>query len=192
MGSPVVMVGGLVLLVGLIASMFGGKAQAAPLPKPDVIPSPFADVTATLWTKFVQAMASAKRPFNFVSPKGFYGIFAMGVRRLVDLKVMKDPRKVGTVWQGTWVIPQAEFLGSATIQYTTFGKSMLLYRKVIDAKYAKIIGATVEGKKASLSGLLAAAHVAGGAGLGRWLTDPAYRKKFQHVTAAYLKTTGIF
>ena len=192
MGSPVVMVGGLILLVGLVASMFGGKAQAAPKPatKADVIPSPFGDVPATLWTKFVQAMASAK--FGYVSPKGFYGAFVMGVRRLVDLKVMKDPRKVGSVWQGAWIIPQAEFLASPSIQYATFGKSMVLYRKVIDTKYSKIVGATTEGKKATLSGLLAAAHLAGGAGLGKWLTDPAYRTKFKHVTTAYLKTTGIF
>lgn len=188
MGSPVVMVGGLVLLVGLIASMFGGKAQAGT--KPDLIPSPFPDVPATAWTRFVQTMASAK--FGYVSPKGFYGAFVMGVRRLVDLKVMKDPKKVGTIWQGTWVIPQAEYLASPSIQYATFGKSMVAYRKVIEAKYSKILGAIVEGKKASLSGLLAAAHVAGSAGLGKWLSDPAYRAKFKHVTAAYLKTTGIF
>ena len=51
--------------------------------------------------------------------------------------------------------------------------------------------ATIEGKPASLSGLLAVAHHAGPA-LASWLTSEKDRRRFEKTTAAYSRTTGVF
>jgi len=188
--NPTLLFGGIVVVILLINAL-GGKAQAASAPKATLIKSPFPGVSDKAWTAFVSAMAS--QPFGYESPKNFYGAFVFGVRRLCDLKVMKGPpKKVNGLWTAPWVTPKAKFLGTPTLQYAALAKSMQLYAKVIAAKYQRALGTTLEGKKVTLSGLLGAAHVAGGAGLGKWLADPTRRAKFSHVTAAYLKTTGLF
>lgn len=164
------------------------------------IPSPWKDVPDGSWTKFVKIMAGERKP-NEVSPRGFYGVFQIGVRRLCDLGVMRSPRSKNVrgerglvrVWEGVWVMPQEQFLGSAAIQYKLFLRSMELYRSVIAEKYKQVIGLEIfPGRKATLSGLLAVAHQAGSEGLHKWLMDAEIRKKFPWVTAAFEQANGVF
>lgn len=157
-----------------------------------LIASPFKDVSGAAWTRFARVIAGRNR-LGTVNPKGFYGLFQLGVRRLTDLDIMSDPKKQSDgSWTGTWVVPMEKFLSDPKLQYRAFAKSMELYRIVISEKFKKIIGAQIEGKSVTLSGLLAVAHMAGSQGLEKWLTSENVRKRFSHVTEMYLKANGVF
>jgi len=195
MNAPIV-IGGLAFLV--LLALFGKSAEAgekSPTTKTaageKVLKSPLASVTDAQWTAFVRAMATA--PFSFESPKNFFGAFLFGIRRLADLGVVKNPRKVGTIWVGDWVKPKEVFLSSPALQYEVFGKSMKAYVSVIAKRYQSAIGTTINGKKVTLSGLLGAAHAAGGEGLGKWIGNVNdYQAKYKHVMERFSATTGIF
>jgi len=156
-----------------------------------LIESPWKDVTSSAWTRFASTVAGPYK-VNSINPKGMFGLFQLTVRRLTDLGIMSEPKKTNGAWTGTWVVPMEKFLTDATLQYATFARSMDLYRAIIAEKYKQVIGATLEGKLITLSGLLAVAHMAGAEGLGKWIVDPEQRKRFEHVTAAYKQATGIF
>jgi hypothetical protein len=151
-------------------------------------PSPWRDVSHTAWTRFVRIMAVS--PASYESAKGYYGMFLFGVRRLVDLGIMKNPKKTATGWTADWAVPKAKFLADGALQAAALGRSMKSYRKLVIEKYGKAIGLPVAGKPATLSGLLAVAHFAGAAGLGKWITEPTSRKS--ETTAAYTRANGVF
>ncbi len=164
------------------------------------LPSPWKDVPDAAWTSFVQAMSVGKP--NEINPKGFFGVFQIGVRRLCDLGVMTAAKArnartpnggITRIWDGTWLIPRERFLADPAFQYKIFVKSMDLYRNVIAEKYKQVIGLEIEpGKTATLSGLLAVAHKAGSEGMHKWLTSGDIRKKFPWVTVAYDRVNKIF
>ena len=168
-----------------------------------LIPSPWKDVTPAAWTHFSRVMATGASPAA-VSPKGFFGLFQIGVRRLVDLGIMANPKscqvpvarngRTGVVrcWTGDWIIPKAQFLSDPAMQYDLFARSLDLYRNIIAEKYKQVLGLNIENKKATLSGLLAVAHMAGSEGMYKWLTEGASRKKFSWVTESFNKANGIF
>jgi hypothetical protein len=167
-----------------------------------LIPSPWKEITDSAWTRFCSVIADGHKA-GTVNPKGFFGIFQLGVRRLVDLGIMANPKSRNIVdpsnpsqhtriWEGRWVKPQEQFLSDPQMQYKLFVKSMELYRNIISEKYSKVIGLDIDGKPATLSGLLALAHTAGSEGMHKWLTTGSIRNKFTWVTEAYHKTNGIF
>lgn len=165
-----------------------------------LIPSPWGDVTGSAWTRFCSVIANGHKA-GTVNPKGFFGIFQIGVRRLVDLGIMANPKSRnitdpnGTttrIWEGKWVQPQEQFLADPQYQYKLFVKSMELYRNIISEKYKKVIGLNIEGQPATMSGLLALCHTAGSEGMYKWLTNGNLRTKFTWVTEAYKKANGIF
>jgi len=187
--NPVLLPAGVGIAI-LIYALTRGKPAAA-APTDSGIASPFPDVSDAKWKAFVQKMALA--PADKVNSKGFYGMFQMGVRRLVDLGIMANHKKTETGWTGDWVkCTQKEFLTNPRLQYAAFADSMKRYRPYLQKEYGATIGKSFEGKLVTMSGLLGTAHMAGGAGVGNWLKTPDYRKKFTHVTDAYLRTTGIF
>ena len=153
------------------------------------IPSPWKDVPSAAWTKFVKAMGDRKT--KDVDPRYRLGIFGIGARRLVDLGIMKNPKKTTWkdqkgVWLAEWLPPHSEekFLSSPEAQYRSFMASMIDYRRSINQQFAdKPAPKPVSGKRVSLSGLLAVAHHAGMGGLGKWLSGerrvPATTKAFE-------------
>lgn len=167
----------------------------------NLIKSPWRDVSDSAWTRFASSISNGHKPTD-ISPKGFFGLFQLGVRRLVDLGVMTNPKsrslrdqKTGAtirIWQGTWLIPEDKFLADPETQYKLFTKSMELYRSIVAEKYKQVLGLNIDGKTATLSGLLALAHSAGSEGMHKWLTNGDIRKKFTWVTDAYHKSNGIF
>jgi len=166
-----------------------------------LIPCPWKDVTSSEWTRFCSVIANGHKAGD-VNPKGFFGIFQIGVRRLVDLGVMSNPitRNVNDdngqssrIWQGTWCkTSEKKFLNDPQEQYRLFVKSMELYRGIISEKYTKVLNLDIDGKPATLSGLLALSHTAGSEGMYKWLTQGEIRNKFAWVTQAYHKANGIF
>lgn len=167
-----------------------------------LITSPWKDVSDAAWTRFCRVISEGKKPSS-INPKGFYGMFDLGVRRLVDLGVMKQPHskvipdpKTGAqirIWRGVWVVPEEQFLADPKLQYDLFTKSMELYRNVIAEKYKQVLGLQIkDGQPATLSGLLALAHTCGAEGMYKWLTTPEMRERFTWVTDAYNRANGIF
>lgn len=158
--------------------------------------APLPSIKPEKWTTFANCM---KGP-NVITPAFAMGLFGFSARRLVDLKVMKNPRqgdyKGRKVWTGDWVPPMTinKFMADQAFQYKVFLASMKNYivRIGADPKVKATIGTVIDGKRVTLSGLLAVAHKAGFAGLKSWLANPKDRKKFVATTAAFNKCNGLF
>lgn len=159
-------------------------------------PPPIPGINAAAWTTFAKRL---KGP-NAIR-YGAYGVFAMSVRRLADLglvkdvKRVKDPKTGRPVWTGTWVAPmsQARFMGSLQTQYKAFAKSMAeyatLYRKARAAR-PQVYAKAANGRPLTLSGFLALAHRAGGRGALAAVALP--EKRFPQTWGFALRANGIF
>lgn len=155
--------------------------------------SPLPGVPLRSWERFVSIMVVAPR--GVVSPRGRMGYFGLDARRLADVGFMSRPRKASVggelgVWTGTWVEPLSEagFLGSAAAQYEAFARSM----RGLLPRVAPLVGKTVDGRRASLSGLLAAGHLAGTSGVASWAADPEVRQKFRATTENFRRANDLF
>lgn len=155
--------------------------------------SPLPGVPGKAWSRFVSIMIVA--PKRHMDPRGRLGYFGLDARRLSDVGFMREPRKVTIggetgVWTGNWVSPLSGevFLGSAPAQYEAFSRSM----RGLVAGVAPLVGTKVDGKKATLSGLLGVGHLAGKTGVLSWARDPAVRAKFQSTTKNFAKTNNLF
>lgn len=148
-------------------------------------------VSCVAWRTFVVAMAASPRDRR---ERGKLGMFGMDARRLSDVGFMEAPKKMqvagASSWTGTWRAPldEGKFLASAPAQYEAFSRSVARMAPAA----APHVGAVVDGKKASLSGLLAVGHLAGEGGIESWVLDPAVRKRFAQTTANFDKANGIF
>lgn len=155
--------------------------------------SPLPGVPLRAWERFVAIMVVGPRDAR--GPRGRMGYFGLDARRLADVGFMRSARKAtvggepGT-WTGEWVDPLSEssFLGSAPAQYEAFGRSM----RDLAGRVTPLVGRVLEDERASLSGLLGAAHLAGRAGVAAWAADPEARKKFRATTARYHLANKIF
>lgn len=155
--------------------------------------SPLPGVPARAWVRFVRVMVVAPRAHR--SPRGRLGMFGMDARRLADVSFMRSPRKVRLggedgVWAGEWVSPltEGDFLASEAAQHEAFARSA---RRLAE-RAAPHVGKVIGGRRASLSGLIAAGHLAGEEGLAGWVADPSVRRKFEATTRNFERANGIF
>lgn len=157
---------------------------------PSKVTSPIKGVSDEQWSSFVKAQKTGKS--NGVTPGGLLGVFEMGPRTLGDLGYMNNVHKEGRKWLGTFISPLTEeqFLGDEKLQYEAFSRQILNHLQVIRKRYPSILETEIEGKKATMSGLLAVARFAGLGGLDAWIRYPAKRKP--ETTKTYLRNTGIF
>ena len=88
--------------------------------------------------------------------------------------------------------------GSGLAQSLEFSNrsSIILRRSPVlsvffEKRHRDAIGKEIEGKPATLSGLMAVSQHAGPA-LASWLANEADRRRFKQTTAAYGRTTGVF
>lgn len=155
--------------------------------------SPIAGVDAAGWEDFVSRMAVADK--GHVGRKGKLGAFQMDARRLADVGAMTKAWK-GTrgmeqgVWTGEWKqgLTEAAFLGNLPVQYAVFVRSM----RAAAPKVSPLVGIAVDGKVATLSGLLGVSHVAGERGVEGFMRDPAVRTRFPSTAEVFSRTNGIF
>lgn len=175
----------------LTGAYLGRRRQPLSMLPPDRSPLP--GVPALAWARFVRVMAVSPRDYR--SPRGRLGTFGLDARRLADVSFMTSPRKVRVggedgVWAGEWVSPldEEKFLGSEEVQHEAFARSA----RRLAAKVAPLVGKTVDGKRSSLSGLIAVGHLAGEGGVAGWVADPAVRKKFTATTQSFTRANGIF
>jgi hypothetical protein len=155
--------------------------------------SPLVGVSQRSWLRYIIIMA--RRPKNWLSPRGRMGAFDMDARRLSDIGFMATPRKatVGRetgVWVGEWKAPLSEsvYLKSLPLQYVSFTRSMT----AMVPKANKFVGATVDGRMCTLSGLLGVGHLAGESGIESWVKDPKVREKFKATTDTFNLVNGVF
>lgn len=146
------------------------------------------------WLAFVKAMSNGDP--TAVGEAPHLGMFEMSVRRLCDLGYMRDPKRYrrGTklVWSATWVNPHSLklFLTSPKTQYQAFLRSIVQY--AASPALPALAGCSVDGQKATLSGILAVAHKAGENGALSWFMDSKDREKFVLTTQAFASANGIF
>jgi len=151
--------------------------------------SPLDAVTLGAWEKFVAEMAKSGKAEK--GRKGKMGAFQMDARRLADVGAMKKAWKTPEgSWTGEWSagLTETAFLGSMPLQYAVFVRSM----RAAAPKVSPLVGREVEGKKASLSGLLGVSHVAGERGVLSFVEDADVRRKFPATSEAFKRTNGIF
>jgi hypothetical protein len=161
-------------------------------------PSPFPTVAGPEWTQFVIYLRG-KNPKQ-ITPGYSLGLFGFGMRRLVDLGLASNPHKGTyngkTVWLADWapaLTPGPDtFLGDAQTQYNAFVKSMQLYAAQVHKEIPEAVGAQLDGKAVTLSGLLAVAHRAGWAGLKEWMGDAKVRAAHPQSTDIFNKENGLF
>jgi hypothetical protein len=154
---------------------------------------PLPGVPIAAWRRFVTVMVV--RPRSDVGPRGRLGYFGLDARRLADVGFMRGAHKervgdeVGT-WVGEWVPPlsRESFLASAGAQHEALARST---RRMLP-KVLPHVGREIDGRRATLSGLLAAGHLAGEEGLGSWAADATVRRKFRATTANFERANGIF
>jgi hypothetical protein len=157
--------------------------------------SPLPEASDEQWAAFVRQMQ--KGDTGDVTPSGQVGVFKIRMKRLEDLGLAKNVRRVsfhgGTTWTADFKPPltMQRLLADPLLQYRIFVASMKRYRSDILSRHRDALGREIEGKPATLSGLLAVAHHAGPA-LDSWLRSESDRKRFERTTAAYGRLTGGF
>lgn len=149
------------------------------------------------WKRFARKLATQR--VGEISVSGRMGLFGIGARRLKDLGLMTDVKKVElegkSIYMGTFIPPMSmeRFLHSTSIQYSIFKKSMLDYHKSIEESgLSKLIGQEIGVESLTMSGLLGLVSQAGIKGAKGWLAKPQERERFPHTTQTFLETNGIF
>jgi hypothetical protein len=151
--------------------------------------APLDDVTLGAWESFVAEMAKA--PKASVGRKGKLGAFQIDARKLADVGAMsKAWKKPDGSWTGSWSagLTESAFLGSMPLQYAVFVRSM----RAAAPKVSSLVGAKIDGKPASLSGLLGVSHVAGERGVASFVRDADVRARFPATSEVFGRTNGIF
>lgn len=171
------------------------RAERQPPRRTSVFHSPIPEASDEQWARFVRLMQAGD--VAAVTPTGQVGIFQTRLKRLEDLGLVRDVKRIqreGTPsWTATFRPPLtlARMLSDPLFQYRIFVASMKRYRDEILARHRAAIGKEIEGKPATLSGLMAVSQHAGPA-LASWLANEADRRRFKQTTAAYGRTTGVF
>jgi hypothetical protein len=163
--------------------------------RPATYQSPIPEATDEQWEHFARLMQTGE--LSAVTPSGQVGLFQTRLKRLEDLglasNVHRENHHGGATWTATIRPPltMERLLADPLAQYRIFAASMTRYRAEILSHHRRAIGTDIDGKRATLSGLLAVAHHAGPA-LASWLANSEDRRRFERTTAAYNATTGVF
>ena len=160
---------------------------------PGEVLAPWDDILDEAWRKYLRAsrLTEADRDGR----DWLIGVFGLSPRLLEKLGIMRDVKRVGDRWTGVWngILPAEWFLKSLSAQVQAFTALSKMQREECQNLLATNVGKTIEGQKATLSGLLAVALRANGkSGLESWLNSEADRRKFKRTTATYQRMNGIF
>lgn len=159
-------------------------------------PSPLRGVTDAAWTVYVRRSRSA-RP-SAVTADGRHGCYGLTARELADVGQMTEARKAmdggRARWAGVWAPGRSEaaFLADPDAQYDALAALTRLHTRAIGQRHVDLLGQVIEGRAATLSGLLGVARRAGLGGLRGWACDAAQRARFAETTAAYARLNGLF
>lgn len=176
----------------------GGKKSASGLVETAPKTSPLPGTDPGDWEKFSSALKSNMAPD--AAERGRVGSYAISMRRLADLGIVKNAKKVPVpgdsrkdTWRADWTgTTQQKFLGDEGLQQEVLARSLRDYADQIRNKYSAAIGKPLGDDVVTLSGLLGVAHVAGLRGLESWLRSGDERQKFSGTTKVFEATNGIF
>lgn len=175
------------------AALGVGRRRPLSMLPPDEIRSPLPGVPVAAWRRFVALMVVA--PKGATGPRGKLGYFGMTTRSLADVGMVEVPHKITVggergVWAGTWKPPFSKdtFLGSTRLQYEAFARSASL----LGPKLSSLVGVPIGPKRATLSGLLGVAHLAGERGVEGWVRNQEVRDRFRATTDNFHRTNGVF
>jgi hypothetical protein len=186
---------GLLLALGAAAS--AAEETRAGQRSSGRVKSPLKGVNDEQWKAYLRALASPGHA-DRVSPKLALGTFFFTYPRLADLGYVRNVRRATlngrSVWTGDFVPPLTleRFLREPDLQVEAMGKSARDYLPKVRVLFGKYVGQELEGKKATLSGLLAVAHRGGLKGLQGWVKSARDRVTYPNTTAAYNAANGIF
>ena len=154
--------------------------------------SPLPGVPDVEWSLFVLLMKGER--MDGISPAHHLGLFNVSYLRLRDLGLARNVRQTEIggrrVWSGTFLPPltRDQFLGSPALQYQVFCRDMADRFALVGSH----VGADIDGTKATASGLLAAAKLAGRRGFQTWVSKADERRRFATTTEAFHVANGIF
>ena len=162
--------------------------------------SPWAKtVTDDQWTAYVRRSRVA-RP-NAVSPDNRLGAYALSARELSDIGVMDEAHKSldadgggKLAWRGEWTEGRCldEFLRTPAQQYDALESLSKMHAAAILLRHRDAVGATFDGRVATLSGLMGVARRAGMGGFRKWVSDAKNRAAFTETTACFARMNNIF
>jgi hypothetical protein len=125
------------------------------------------------------------------------GTFGLTIRRLCDLGVMSNPRRMrfngNPVFDADWRLPWTldVFQRQPMQQYGLFEQSIVQYSKA--PTVVESLGETVDGKAVTMSGALMLANRAGLSGMRSWIRSSNDRERYSHNTTAFFqKANAIF
>lgn len=154
--------------------------------------SPIEGVTDIAWRRFVRMMEG--RDPREVSPSLHLGLYNIGYHRLRELGLATDVKQVPKGERRVWVgklkppLTLGVFLASPTLQYGVFVKDVIDRLPLI----APFVGREIEGRRASLSGLLAAVKLAGRKGFLSWVESETERARHPKTTRAFCLINDVF
>jgi hypothetical protein len=164
----------------------GGETASGWRPAPE-------EVAPGAWRRFVRVLKAGS--LGARSPSGRLGLFSIHLHRLAELGYVRRVRRTaaGTL-EAEWLEPltEAAFLSNPRLQYQALTESMAGLTEEIARRYPSAVGRLVDGRPASLSGLLAVAHRLGLSGLARWLGSSGERARQRIASAAFERANGIF
>ena len=145
--------------------------------------SPIPEASDEQWARFVRLMQTGD--VAAVTPTGQVGIFQTRLKRLRGpgpraRRPARSDEDGAPSWTATFRPPLtlARLLADPLLQYRIFVASMKRYRDEVLARHRDAIGKEIEGKPATLSGLMAVSQHAGPA-LASWLANEADRRRFK-------------
>ena len=174
--------------VAKVVTLIGGETGRRPKTA-----SPWPDVDGAQWRDYLKA--SVPDLSECEGREWLVGSFGLHPRLLQKLGLMADVVRDGGGWSGRWAgtLPRAAFVQSLPAQVQAMTAISSLHRDECGGTLERMSGQEFQGERASLSGLLAVARLAGGChGLDSWCSNEADRGKFKATTAAYLRSNGIF
>lgn len=146
--------------------------------------SPIDGVSDPAWSEYFN---HSVRPGPI--PRGLLGVFHFRLESLEDIglveKLVKSDGKMTATWKGT---DKKQFLSSVSSQYAAFKKQAVLHHEWLQLRYYPSIGAVIESRTASASGLMSVIRHLGIGCFEKWLDGD----RLQRATEIFAEMNEIF
>lgn len=122
-------------------------------------------------------------------PAGLIGAFRFKLRALEDIGIVENVSKNNGKWSATWkACTKEQFLSSTALQYDAFKKQSVMHYEWLLTRYYPSLGADIEGRKATASGLLSVMRLLGIGCFEKWLGG----NRLPNANAVFKEMNSIF
>jgi hypothetical protein len=118
--------------------------------------SPHPSISHATWRAFIKACRL--RRWNYSDYMGEHlGAFSLSLQMLLSLGFIESIRRSTTGWVVDWNFPytQTAFLERPALQIAAFTRQAMEHISLLNKERSHLIGASIDGRKATLSGLVA-------------------------------------